>query len=337
MPRIALEEDIKVRTFPPPPHGFDPITASAKELSRHGFPARPAHPKHLEQYTRLFGAMKDRFTYIEPKFRVNPNRRHGPAASRNFGSAVNAVPAVGTGNEYSPIWSGSLAFPPAGESFRWIVGSWTVPNVNAPDDGRTYYCATWIGIDGDSSVASQDLCQAGINMDVTRSGDNATLNCSAWCEWFPGPELEIPNFLVTFGDTVAITLCTSGVGATEATIFFANITSGHGTSFVLDAGQFGDGTQISLVGDSAEWVVERPEVNGSTALLADYVQVFFSGCDAVSYTADGSSSAVAGGGTQIHIDMLPFGANPPQGLLSRGELISDTVVECQFVATGDGS
>ena len=83
--------------------------------------------------------------------------------------------------------------------------------------------------------------------------------------------------------------------------------------------------------------MERPEVDGSTSLLADYVQLFFSGCDAVSYTPDGSSSTVAGGGTEIHIDMLPLGANVPDGLLSRGILVSDTVVECQFVATGDGS
>ena len=37
--------------------------------------------------------------------------------------------------------------------------------------------------------------------------------------------MEIPNFPVTFGDTVAITICTSGRGATEAQIFFANITA----------------------------------------------------------------------------------------------------------------
>ena len=110
MPRIALEKEINVRTFPPPPRGFDPLTASPKELLKHGFPARPAHAKHLEQYKRLFGAMKDRFTFVEPKFRVNRNRRHGPASSRNFGNAVNVQPATGTGNEYSPIWSGSLAF-----------------------------------------------------------------------------------------------------------------------------------------------------------------------------------------------------------------------------------
>ena len=102
-------------------------------------------------------------------------------------------------------------------------------------------------MDGDTSVPSQDLCQAGINLDVTQDGNNISRNCTAWCEWFPGPEIEIPNFPVSFGDTVAITICTYGSGASEAQIFFANITANHGTSFILDAGSFSDGTQITLV------------------------------------------------------------------------------------------
>jgi len=339
MARITLEGGVKVRTFTAPPRGFDAITASPADLLKHGFPARPYHPQQLERYKRVFGGvMKDSFRYIEPKFRVNPNRRHGPPASRHFVGPVRVSPPVtGTGNEFSPIWSGGLVFPPPGQSFRWIVGEWTVPNVSAPAaDNQTYYCATWIGMDGDTSVPSQDLCQAGINLDVTQDGNNISRNCTAWCEWFPGPEIEIPNFPVTFGDTVAITICTYGSGASEAQIFFANITANHGTSFILDAGSFSDGTQITLVGDSAQWVVERPEVGGNTALLANYAEVFFSGCQAVSYSADGTSTEVVDGGTEIHIDMLPFGASDPAGLLSRGVLVADEVVQCVFVAPGTG-
>jgi hypothetical protein len=335
--RITLDGGVKVRTFTPPPRGFDPITASQTDLLKHGFPARPDHPEHLERYKRVFGLMKGRFEYIEPTFRVNPNRRHGTAASRHFTGTVGVKPpVVGTGNEISSIWSGGVVFPPSQMSFRWLTGEWTIPNVNAPDDGQTYFCAIWVGIDGDASKPSLDLCQAGINLDVTRNGSNVSRDCAAWCEWFPGPELGIPNFPVTFGDTVVVTICTTGVGATEALIFFANLTGGFGTSFLLEAGLFPDGTQISLVGDSAQWVVERPAVNGVTALLANYVNVFFSGCVAVAYSADGTSSEVVDGGTEIHIDMRPLGAPFPSGLLSRGALISDTVVQCTFEASGTG-
>ena len=340
MARITLDRGVKVRTFTPPPRGFDPITSSPADLLKHGFPARPDHPRQLERYNSVLGrVMKDRFRYIEPTFRINPNRHHGPPASRNFAGPVRARPQVtGTGNQFSTIWSGGLVFPLPGQSFRWISGEWTIPNVGAPAaDNQTYYCAIWVGIDGDISVASQDLCQAGINLDVTQNGSNITRNCSAWCEWFPGPEIEIPNFPVTFGDTVVVTICASGSSATEAQIFFANLTANHGTSFILDAGLFADGSQISLVGDSAQWVVERPEVGESTALLANYVEVFFSGCQAGSYSADGSSRDIVNGGTEIHIDMLPLGASDPAGLLSRGVLVADEVVQCVFVAPGTGA
>jgi hypothetical protein len=340
MPHLALEEGAKVRTFVPPPRNFDPLKASPAELLKHGFPARPDNPAQLERYKRVFGQMKDRFQYIVPEFVVNTHRRRPSLHKRRAPSAHKNVPLVGTGNETSPIWSGGIVFPPAGQSFRWIVGEWTIPNVSCPDNGITYYCNNWIGIDGGPTVASLDICQAGINLDVTRNGKNTTINCAAWCEWFPGPEMGIPKFPVSVGDTVAITLCTSGAGATEATIFFANITQGFGTSFILEAGTFSDGSQIALVGDCAEWIVERPSLTGGDtpiALLADYGQVFFSGCQAVSYTPDGSSSTVVDGGTQSSMDMLPDGAPDPAGLLSHGILIADEVVQCMYLAPGNGT
>src|SRR5258708_32444247 len=104
MARIKLDGGIHVRTFAPPPRGFDPITASPAELFKHGFPARPDHPEHLERYKRVFGLMKDRFQYIEPTCRINPNRRHGTAASRHFAETVDVQPPLaGTGSGVSSL------------------------------------------------------------------------------------------------------------------------------------------------------------------------------------------------------------------------------------------
>ena len=105
---------------------------------------------------------------------------------------------------------------------------------------------------------------------------------------------------------------------------------------MLEAGLFADGTQISLVGDFAQWVVERPAVNGVNARLANYANVFFSGCVAVAYSADGTRSEAVDGGTEVRLDMLPLGAPYPSGLLSRGTLVADTVVQCMFEASGTG-
>ena len=54
-----------------------------------------------------------------------------------------------------------------------------------------------------------------------------------------------------------------------------NRTTGDSTSLTFNAPS---GT--SLVGNSAEWIVEAPTVGGQQSSLADYGEVFFSVCEA---------------------------------------------------------
>jgi hypothetical protein len=126
---------------------------------------------------------------------------------------------------------------------------------------------------------------------------------------------------VNAGDLVSPVVCTAGAGATEATVLFANWTSGGATSFVIEAPA---GT--TLVGNCAEWVVERPLVNGAESMLADYGEVFFSGCDAGLYSGSGDLQVI-GGGTQVHIDMIPPPLTTP---LSAGILVAPEVVQCVY-------
>ena len=322
MARITLDGGVKVRTFSPPPSGFHPLTASAADLTKYGFPPRPDHPQHLEHYGRLFDQITDSFHYIEPTFQVNTNIRHGVVPRPDV--------VIQAGNEVNPIWSGGVVFAPPEMSFRWIAGQWMVPNVNAPNENQGYYAAVWIGIDGDGSPQSPDVCQAGINCDVSRSGTSVSRTFYPWWEWFQASadtgEVQITNLEVGPGDTVGVVMFTTGAGSTEAIVFFANLTSNIGTSFVMEA-QPG----VSLVGNSAEWVVERPTVDGQISMLADYGEVFFSGCDAVAYSPDGTNSELVGGGTEVYIDMTDFNDD----ILSHGILIDPTVVQCVYMSSGE--
>jgi Peptidase A4 family len=151
-----------------------------------------------------------------------------------------------------------------------------IPNVNAPTENQEYYSAIWIGIDGDGFPQSPDVCQVGVDCDVSRSGRSISRSFYPWWEWYQESadtgEIQITNVPVGPGDTVSVVICTTGAGATQATGFFLNQTSGAGTSFVMEA-QPG----VSLVGNTAEWVVERPTVNGQRSMLADYGEYFFRG------------------------------------------------------------
>ena len=303
MKKITLEGDFHVTIFEPPQH-FDPLTASPADVVRHGFPPRPDDPRHLDRYRQVFGHLKNKFHYVQPTFRVNHEKVHGPR---------NRRPTDGT--ETSTNWSGGVVYAPAGQSFKWIEGDWIVPNVDAPKQNQWYYCANWIGIDGDGSG---DVCQAGVECEVFQSGTSISRHIYPWWEWYPAPEVQITNLAINPGDLVTMLICTDqAAGSTTATVFFTNRTSGASTSFGITAP-----ANTKLVGNSAEWIVEAPTVGGAQSALADYGEVFFSVCEAVTNTG-----VTVNGGTGNNINLIAGGS-----AVSDGLLITPTIVQCLSVA-----
>ena len=301
MTQITLDGGLKVTTFAPPP-GFDPLTASAADLERHGFPARPTDPHHLARYRRVFGQLKGKFNYVQPTFRLNPEKHHRPRQR-----------LAEAGSETSTNWSGAVVQAPAGQTFKWIEGDWVVPNVDAPTQNKWYYAASWIGIDGDGSP---DVCQAGVECEVYQSGTTVTRHIYPWWEWFPAGEVQITNLAVNPGDMITMLICTAqAAGSTTATVFFTNRTSGASTSYSITAPP---GTK--LVGNCSEWIVEAPTVGGAQSAIADYGEVFFSVCEAVTNTG-----ATVNGGSGDNINMTAGSAT-----VSDGNLITQTVVQCLY-------
>ena len=297
----VLENGVNVVTFSPAKN-FNPLTASAAELAANGFPVAPNDPRHQERFSKVLTRLKGKFHYVEPTFKVNSAITHGPRSKRSGNAA-----------ETSSNWSGAVVYAPANDSFKWIQGDWVVPDVAAPTPNTEYYCATWIGLDGD---ASDDVFQAGVESEVSPTGD---VTIYPWWEWYPIPEIQITNLGVKAGDMVTMLLCSaSGAGSTTGTVFFSNRTTGASTSVGLVAPQ---GTQ--LLGNSAEWIVEAPTVNGSQSALADYGEVFFSVCDA--YTVGG---VTVDGGTGDTISMTAGGQT-----VSDAIVIAPTVVQCEYSGT----
>jgi hypothetical protein len=308
MKHIELEGGIKITTYQPP-KDFDPLTAAPLEVLRHGFPPRPDNPHRLEQYSRIFNRLKSRFHYIQPTFRVNPNRFHGPR--QRLTTELT---------ETSNNWSGGVVFAPSGGSFQCVLGDWIIPNVSAPTDptpNEWYYCASWIGIDGDGSP---DVCQAGVESQVMQFEGSMIRYFIPWWEWYPLPTVEITNLAVSAGDLVHVQIfAPQAAGSTTATVYFANMTSGASTSFTITAPS---GT--ALVGNSAEWIVEAPGAPGSQTPLADYGQVTFSKCQATSRNLP-NPSTVVDGGTGDNINMTVGGA-----MVSAGNLIDPTTIQCVY-------
>jgi len=275
-----IHEALGVRLFTPPPAHFNPLKATDRELLVHGFPGRPdakAHPKARKEWERIMSRSMKR---IEPQFGTRTDRQHGPRSKK-------------VKNDTSTNWSGSVAFAGAGDSVTYVIGQWTVPHVLPPANGD-FYCAAWVGIDGDGSP---DVLQAGTECDVVGGVHEAYV----WWEWYPDYEVQITNFPVTPGDVMYCAICVHS--NTEAGFYLTNLTNGTATSFTKTAPA---GT--SLVGNCAEWIVEAPTVGGGQSALAKYGLVYFDLClagtnDAASLNAGHGTpiTMVDGGNTQISI------------------------------------
>jgi hypothetical protein len=245
---------IQVRTFPKPPSGFDPLTASPKDLLRFGIPRRPDQVAESHAAGKWVKAFRQypQFNHVIPEFKELPHR-HGP--NRRVGKNTQ-----GTVNGTSSNWSGSVLFASAKSQFAWIIGQWTVPSSYSPNQGSktTYYSSAWLGIDGDGS---NDVLQAG-----TESDSDGT--CYAWWEWFPAYSMAINNFPVKPGDVISLLICATS--STTAWISVANLTAKQYTNFDITAPA---GT--TLVGNCAEAVIERPSINNKLAQLPRYGEVYF--------------------------------------------------------------
>jgi hypothetical protein len=295
-----LPGGVTVRTFSPPPDGFDPVKAEDKALLAYGFPSRPEHPELRDRWESV---LSRRVRLIQPEFRSMPYKRR---------RLPKAAAGAAHGTEVTDIWSGAVVHAPAGDSFKWVEGEWTVPNAFPPPhavDGVWYSASTWIGIDGIDG--SGDVLQAGCDSDVMTSGGTIQRQLNPWWEWFPAGSYWISNLPVAQGDTMTGVICVDAGSTTSATIYLLNLTSGVGASFRATAPP-----GKALVGNSAEWVVERLEIDTNTPELARYGDVYFDAANAGTV-----ANNLLNVGTGNTIDMVDGGTTISAGIIENPTLV----------------
>ena len=304
MSAIELPGGVTIRTFSQPPDGFDPVRADDRALLAYGYPGRPENPAMLERWERVLSTP---IQLIQPTFRSMPYKRR---------RLPEATARVEHGTESTDIWSGAVVHAPAGDSFKWIEGEWTVPNAFPPSgavDGVWYSASTWIGIDGIDG--SGDVLQAGCDSDVMTSGGTVQRQLNPWWEWFPAGSFWISNLPVAQGDTMDGLICVDTGSTTSATIYLLNITSRVGASFRATAP-----TGTTLAGNSAEWVVERLEIDTNAPELARYGDVYFAA--AYAGTAAGAQMDASAGNV---INMVDSGYT-----ISTGQIEAPALVQVRY-------
>jgi len=286
-----VHEALGVKLFRPPPDGFDPLKASKRELRLHGYPPRPDAKKQPELHALWERTLAQPIEMIAPEFSFRTQRRHGPRIE-------------GVSDATSTNWSGSVVQAPEDDSFSWVIGQWTVPNVAPPSypSGAFFFSSAWIGIDG---FGSKDVLQAGTEQDILFFGHETY----AWWEWFPDNEVAITNLHVATGDVMFCSICVDS--PTEATFHMLNVTTRQATSFQKWAPK-----NTSLVGNCAEWIVERPTINNHLSYLPRYGDVYF---DEGLAGTEGGVLFEAGQGLPLTMD--EDGRNASEPIFETNELV----------------
>jgi hypothetical protein len=274
----------EVVTYPAPPPDLNPLSASDDELADYGYPPRPNELSAPAAYTHW------RKLVTVPRV-ANPVLQqttiyNGPAQHLLSGRTLNN----GIVSATSSNWSG-YAVTGASSTFTnnnsVIFAEWVVPVAQQAFgvcNGLWDYSSQWDGFDG---FGSDDVLQAGTEADAYCSGSSKATFYSSWIEWYPFSETRVSVPAAQPGD-----LMESEVWYTTSAPY------GHAylVNYTLQQAQtyaFNPPSGTVFVGNSAEWVEERPGLGkGQLADLTNYVADQFNidyAYNRISYFYPGSS------------------------------------------------
>lgn len=154
-----------------------------------------------------------------------------------------------------------------------VNGSWTVPQVSvSPSDS---FSAVWVGIGG---YFDDTLIQAGSEQDYV----NGAYFYSVWYELLHADSITIDSINISPGDRIAVAINLVNSAANIWSIEVQDLTN---------RGNFKENFKYNSSRLSAEWIVERPEVDNTTSTLANFRNVTFSGSETVVGTQSGNIGA----------------------------------------------
>jgi hypothetical protein len=237
---VLLSAGLQATVFAAVPEDFEPDQASDQDLLDYGFPSRPdaSNAEALALWQRAVHTTRVPADLVE-----QPGKFHRPAQALQTITDATAL----SGNWSAVVVEGKNA------DFDNVIGYWAVPNV-ASQVARTAngYGSMWVGLDGDGTT---DLIQDGTSSDWVN--DKAVYN--AWVEVLPAAETVVTGLPVSPGDAIyAATEYKVVAGKKYAYFYMTNFNTVKSIAVAIAFP-----SALKFTGQSAEWVVERAEVDGS--------------------------------------------------------------------------
>jgi Peptidase A4 family len=263
-------------TTPFPPKGFDPMTASPKELVHQGLllrrPGEGDPPQMVAAYKKIFSRP------FKAEDRIVPHLVPQIGKTHNFKGAQKKTTEGGFNNNK---WSGAVI-----DTGTWgaVTAEWVIPTVSKPKEAQGteggWNSSSWIGIDG---FANNDVLQIGVEQKVSAKG---VASYVAWVEWYVDGgdvskfpyinQTNITNFPVSPGQTVDCSVQYVNK-KTAGLLQMINVTTNQHFTITLEPP-----TGAAFNGTSAEWIMEAPDGGEPTSSLPKFTSVDFKGAFACS-------------------------------------------------------
>jgi hypothetical protein len=304
----------KAIVFAGPPAEFNPLTASRTELEQYGIPPRP-DPSDEVPFARWKKLVMSPQTRVSDLVVTATKVFHGTLRNGAIKGTANGT-TTATSNNWSAyaITDAKGTFTP---NDSYVYGEWNVPAAGVDNcNYAPYMSSQWIGFDG--AFVSGDVLQAGTEV------DGCPARYSAWYEWFTSGctvnsasqpcysySLNLP---VNPGDLMVGEVWYT-TAAPHGHAYLYNYTTQSAASVAFNQPT---SASANYVGNSAEWVVERPD--GGAYNLTNYVADQFNwtlAYNGSSYFYPGSSPASA---TVYNISMTCPGWSPSSSCPSTEDI-----------------
>lgn len=305
----------RVKTFDLPPPGFDPLSASPKQLSDLGFPQRP-DPVRLPVFHAFWHKMFSPPLHIE-QFDLLAADLEGLLGQLIDGRL--AMLDASARRQSSLNWSGAYITPRDGTIFSSIHGAWQVPTPEQPTPaaaGIPYRSSTWIGLDGQRRYYQSSLPQIGTSQDIENTSDGLEDQYRAWWQWWARDNpnttapLPLPFPVIRHGDFIMASVYAEP-DRKAAKFVIKNVSNGQLVRFDAIAPVSVLGLPpLQISGATAEWVMERPSEGADIQILPDYGTTVFSDCLAVAADQHGGPDVERRVEAAKLIDMYEVRHNP---------------------------
>jgi len=303
-----------VYSFAPPPEDFDPLTASPRDLRRHGILPRRPHaarePKLYEEWARIVGKL-----WRPSAFDIPVHFEPRPPSS-----LPRWIPVPLPGGELShqnSNWAGCVvASSPSGGPWVAAFATWTVPSISIPSaldwsvDPQELRSSSWVGLGGVNLQFNWTILQAGVDHKIDASGQVSYL---PWVEWYPVMSNYFGGMTVSAGDelAIAIQLVSTDPGDLPdpapppgpyqfGGINFVNVTTGKGQALYIPVPTQADAPPGEAIGEplnnlTAEWILER-----MTSWTPKFTPITFNMCMACN--TGGAVGAQLSDGTKVELE-----------------------------------